>query len=203
MESYPLRIGAAHIAVPYSSEEGFGDQGIQVLAVSAGGQTTAYVLFDGNNIQDTNNQNYSYFNDPKYNAAMKAAAKLSGEARYKAYGALDVDMFQIGWIADYFDPFDFINILLDGNNIQAANNNNYSYYNSAKYNKAMLAASKLNGQARYKAYGQLDVDIMKNDAPWAPVFNYTSRDFISANTENYINSALYGHPIINAMAIKK
>jgi len=115
----------------------------------------------------------------------------------------DIDIYTAGWIADYFDPFDFINVLLDGNNIQAANNNNYSYYNSAKYNKAMLAASKLNGQARYKAYGQLDVDIMKNDAPWAPVFNYTSRDFISANTENYIYHAVYGHPIINALAIKK
>ena len=52
MESHPLRIGAAHNAVPYSREEGFGDQGIQVLVVSAGGQTTAYVLFDGNNIQE-------------------------------------------------------------------------------------------------------------------------------------------------------
>jgi len=52
MESHPLRIGAAHMAVPYSREEGFGDQGIQALAVSAGGQTTAYVLFDGNNIQE-------------------------------------------------------------------------------------------------------------------------------------------------------
>lgn len=50
MDTYPLKIGASQLAVPYSREEGFGDQGIQVLAVSAGGQTTAYVLFDGNNI---------------------------------------------------------------------------------------------------------------------------------------------------------
>jgi len=115
----------------------------------------------------------------------------------------DIDIYTAGWIADYFDPFDFINVLLDGNNIQDANNNNYSYYNSAKYNKAMAAASKLSGQARFKAYGKLDVDIMKNDAPWAPVFNYTSRDFIIANTENYIYHPVYGHPIINAFAIKK
>ena len=115
----------------------------------------------------------------------------------------DIDIYTAGWIADYFDPFDFINVLLDGNNIQAANNNNYSYYNSPKYNAAMKAASKLTGQARYKAYGKLDVDIMKNDAPWAPVFNYTSRDFISANTENYIYQPVYGHPIINALAVKK
>jgi len=52
MESHLLRIGVAHMAVPYTREEGFGDQGLQVLTVSAGDQTTAYVLFDGNNIQE-------------------------------------------------------------------------------------------------------------------------------------------------------
>ena len=88
-------------------------------------------------------------------------------------------------VADYFDPYDFINVLFDGTKIQDANNNNYTYFNNAKYNAAMKAASKLSGQARYKAYGKLDVDIMTNAAPWAPVFNYTSRDFISPNTENF------------------
>lgn len=115
----------------------------------------------------------------------------------------DVDMFAIGWIADYFDPFDFINVLMDGNNIQDANNNNYAYFNDPKYNAAMKAASKLTGEARFKAYGALDVDISKNAAPWVSVFNFTSRDFISAKTENYIYHAVYGHPIINAFAIKK
>ena len=115
----------------------------------------------------------------------------------------DIDIYTAGWIADYFDPFDFINVLLDGTTIQDANNTNYAYYNSAKYNKAMKDASKLTGEARFKAYGKLDIDIMKNDAPWAPVFNYTSRDFISPNTENFIYHSVYGHAIINALAIKK
>ena len=26
----------------------------------------------------------------------------------------EMDAFAIGWIADYFDPYDFINVLLDG-----------------------------------------------------------------------------------------
>lgn len=52
MEAYPVKIGISQVAVPYSREEGFGDQGIQVLAVSAGDQITAYVLFDGNNVQE-------------------------------------------------------------------------------------------------------------------------------------------------------
>ena len=113
------------------------------------------------------------------------------------------DMNLIGWFADYPDPYDFINILLDGKTIEKANNINSAYFNSAKYNAAMKAAAKLAGQARYKAYGKLDVDIMTNAAPWAPVFNYTQRDFISSRVENYIYQPVYGRPIINALAIKK
>lgn len=115
----------------------------------------------------------------------------------------DIDIFAIGWIADYFDPFDFINVLLDGTNIQDTNNNNYAYFNDPKYNAAMKAAAKLTGEARYKAYGKLDVDIMKNAAPWAPVFNFTSRDFIGPRVENFIYQPVYGHAILNALAIKK
>ncbi len=113
----------------------------------------------------------------------------------------DIDMFSIGWIADYFDPFDFINVLLDGTTIQDANNSNYSYFNNAKYNQLMKAAAKLTGQARYTAYGKLDVDLMKNAAPWAPIFNYTSRDFISGKTGNFIFHPVYGHAIINALTV--
>jgi len=43
--------GYAHRTLPYSRAEGFGDLGVQVLVVDAGGQKTAYVLFDGNNMQ--------------------------------------------------------------------------------------------------------------------------------------------------------
>jgi len=36
--------------------------------------------------------NLSYFNSPKWNTAMHAAATLSGAARYKAYAKLDHDL---------------------------------------------------------------------------------------------------------------
>jgi ABC-type transport system substrate-binding protein len=114
----------------------------------------------------------------------------------------DFDMFLIAWFADYPDPFDFINVLLDGNNIQAANNSNYSYLNSARYNKAMGDAAKLSGQARYDAYGKLDVDMMKNAAPWAPLSNGNVREFISGRVTNYLFHPVYGGAIMNALAIK-
>ena len=47
---YPLEAGASQTPLPFSRDQGFGSQGIETLVVRAGGQTTAYVLIDGNNI---------------------------------------------------------------------------------------------------------------------------------------------------------
>ncbi|MBP1929915.1 putative membrane protein [Methanolinea mesophila] len=49
---YPLRVGISHVAVPFTRDEGFGDLGIQALVVRVDDQTTAYVLFDGNNMHE-------------------------------------------------------------------------------------------------------------------------------------------------------
>lgn len=89
------------------------------------------------------------------------------------------DMTTEGWIADYADPYDFINILLDGSSLQEDNNVNVAYYNNPKYNKAMQAAARLSGAARYKAYGTLDQQITKNDPPWAVRYNFNDRIFVS------------------------
>ena len=47
---HPFRIGVSRVTFPYSRDQGFGDLGVQVLAVEADGQTTAYILMDGNNL---------------------------------------------------------------------------------------------------------------------------------------------------------
>jgi ABC-type transport system substrate-binding protein len=114
----------------------------------------------------------------------------------------DFDIFLIAWFADYPDPFDFINVLLDGQNIQDANNSNYSYFNSPKYNKLMSDAARLSGQARYTAYGNLDVDMMKNAAPWAPLSNGNVREFVSNRVTNYLFHPVYGGAIMNALAMR-
>jgi ABC-type transport system substrate-binding protein len=114
----------------------------------------------------------------------------------------DFDMFLIAWFADYPDPFDFINVLMDGNNIQDSNNSNYAYLNIAKYNKAMNAAARLSGNPRYEAYGKLDVDLMKNAAPWAPMYNGNTREFIGNRMTNYIYHPVYASAVLNALAIK-
>lgn len=46
---HPFRAGVGRVALPFTREQGIGDIGVQALVVECAGQTTAYVLFDGNN----------------------------------------------------------------------------------------------------------------------------------------------------------
>ena len=48
------------------------------------------VLLDGRRIQADNNQNISYFNDPKYNSRWTRPTRLAGQARLDAYAELDM-----------------------------------------------------------------------------------------------------------------
>jgi oligopeptide transport system substrate-binding protein len=49
-------------------------------------------LFDGKKIGDRSAANNSYFNSPKYNRLLERASTLTGSARYREYGKLDVDL---------------------------------------------------------------------------------------------------------------
>jgi len=102
------------------------------------------------------------------------------------------DIADEGWLADYADPYDFINVLLSGENIHDTNNNNFAYFNSAKYNKLMDQAQQLSGAARYKAYGDLDINIMKNAAPWAVRSYANNRIIVSKNVGNFTYNNVYG-----------
>src|SRR6476619_7334654 len=101
------------------------------------------------------------------------------------------DITSEGWIADYADPYDFINVLLYGGNLHASNNNNVAYFNDPKYNKAMTTAASLSGAARYKAYGNLDVAMMKDNPPWAARHNFTDRVLLSGRVGCFTFNATY------------
>jgi YVTN family beta-propeller protein len=49
-------------------------------------------LFDGAGINARHNAAGGYLNDPAFNRRLEAAATLTGPERYRAYGALDVDL---------------------------------------------------------------------------------------------------------------
>ena len=101
------------------------------------------------------------------------------------------DMTDEAWLGDYADPYDFVNVLLDGRNIQQSNNTNVSYLNDPTFNKRMEQAALLSGSNRYSTYGQLDVDLMKNVVPWVPRSNGNNRVFVSKHVGCFTYNSIY------------
>jgi ABC-type oligopeptide transport system substrate-binding subunit len=101
------------------------------------------------------------------------------------------DITSEGWIADYADPYDFINVLLSGDSLHASNNNNVAYFADPAYNKQMRSAALLSGQARYTAYGNLDVSMMAKNPPWAARNNFNDRIMLSGRVGCFTYNSTY------------
>ena len=106
-----------------------------------------------------------------------------------------------GWCADYFDPFDFLNVLFDGRKIQANNNVFYSYFNNANFNAGLDHAASLSGPARAAAYAKLDLQLMTKYAPVVPYLINTEHFFTAARVKNWIYNPYYVDPYFNALAV--
>jgi oligopeptide transport system substrate-binding protein len=104
----------------------------------------------------------------------------------------DYDLLLNGWGEDYPDPYDFINILLQGTSIQPDNNVNLSYFNEPRWNRRMEQAASLFGTQRLRTYAILDRDLMRGPAPVAPYIKTSARILVSSRVRNYIFHKVYG-----------
>lgn len=105
------------------------------------------------------------------------------------------DIAYDGWQADYADPYDFINVLLDGTRIRKANNVNFSYFDDPSFTEKMHAAARLAGDRRLQAYGMLDIELARDAAPLAAWVNDNDRDFFSARIGCQVYSPVYAMDI--------
>jgi len=111
-------------------------------------------------------------------------------ARNRSEATYDINWS--AWGADWNDPFDFINILLDGTTLGPTANNNDAYYNNKKFNAQMTKAALIGpGAARNAAYDALDKAIMSQDPPWAPQFNRTNRLFVSSHIGCFVYNPVF------------
>ena len=104
------------------------------------------------------------------------------------------EAFDIGshaWVADYADPYDFVNVLLDGGNIRDSGNVNFAYFDDPKFTEKMNEAAALSGPQRYTAYGKLDVDIMRDASPWVVRANMNNRLFVSEHVGCFTYNPIY------------
>jgi ABC-type transport system substrate-binding protein len=82
---------------------------------------------------------------------------------------------------DYPDPANVVIRLLGGENARKpAGNANYAYFDVPAYNRRMAAADRLTGEARARAFSALDRDLMRSEAPWAPLYEGSFSLFVSA-----------------------
>jgi peptide/nickel transport system substrate-binding protein len=77
------------------------------------------------------------------------------------------DLTLEAWFNSYLDPYGFLS-LLDGTTIRPANNVNFAYFNDPVFNGRIAAANALVSDARLTAFADLDEDLMRDAAPWAP-----------------------------------
>ena len=79
------------------------------------------------------------------------------------------DLVINGWIADYPDPYDFINAMLFGATSNTSGSENLGAFRNHAFDVRMAAAASLSGTARWAAYARLDADLMRTAAPIAPI----------------------------------
>jgi peptide/nickel transport system substrate-binding protein len=128
---------------------------------------------------------------------------LPSSVYYKTIGTKggDFDVQWGGWCPDFNDPYDYINVLFDGRNIQASNNTNHSYFDNAQFNKLLDAASATSGDARDNAYAKLDFTLMKDYAPMAPFQVSNVRYFVSSRVGNMVYVPYFQNPDYGALTV--
>jgi peptide/nickel transport system substrate-binding protein len=92
------------------------------------------------------------------------------------------DIGWIGWSGAPGDPGAFLDGLFDGRVLGKPESGNYSYFNSPRYNRLFARLAPLSGPARYRAYGNLDIDLSKNAAPAIPYAYDSTMNLVSNRT---------------------
>jgi peptide/nickel transport system substrate-binding protein len=85
------------------------------------------------------------------------------------------DMLLTRYHVDYPDPANLMLRFLSGANARKpSGNTNAAYFDNPAYDRRLAAANRLFGSARLRAFSKLEADIMRNQAPWAPMFEGSS-----------------------------
>ncbi|KKL66136.1 hypothetical protein LCGC14_2148010 [marine sediment metagenome] len=89
-------------------------------------------------------------------------------------------MFDLGWIADYVDPQNFLDIKL-----HSASANNETMYRNAEVDALLEEARTEEDQDRRLELYQQAEEIIVQDAPWIPLYHGKSNALIKPYVEDY------------------
>jgi peptide/nickel transport system substrate-binding protein len=102
------------------------------------------------------------------------------------------DIADEGWLADFPDPYDFLNILLSGKSILPKNGDNFAYFNDPSFNSQLDQAATKVGSDRASTYGSIATAMKTDQAPWAAWSNQTNYDFFSSRMGCQLWEPSYG-----------
>jgi peptide/nickel transport system substrate-binding protein len=122
---------------------------------------------------------------------------LAIAALFSRYAAPN-EPFDMGldtWGADYPDPDDFLNLLLEGGGGIPA-------FADPRVRRQLVADAQLSGVDRYLAYARLDQQLISKRAPWAVYGDSLSHVLFSARIGCQVNSPFYGIDIA-ALCVRK
>ena len=90
-------------------------------------------------------------------------------------------MFDIGWIADYPDPENFLDLLF-----HSESSNNHTHYSNPEVDELLMQARvETDETARYALYNQAEQQIL-DDAPWVPLwFDGESKLLVKPNVQDF------------------
>jgi len=101
----------------------------------------------------------------------------------------DFDTARVGWIADYKDPETFLGVA------RKASGNNYSVYNSPKFEEAMDKAAAAGGKPEERAKLLQEAEkIVLEDTGFIPMLYYSYNNLVSAKLQGFDENVMDIHP---------
>jgi len=105
-------------------------------------------------------------------------------------------LYSGGYSSDYVDPGQFLSVVAVSFKKKPAFGD-FSYFSSAAYNRALDRANRLSPDKRLRALGELDVAVMRDEAPIVPLFAWNSHVFVSKRVGCLVFNNDYGNGALN------
>ena len=116
--------------------------------------------------------------------------KLIEPARHGKVGRWDIG--DVGWVDDYADPYDTLNLLFAAVRGLGGGNFNVGHFDDLGFQRRLRGAAALTGGIRYRAYANLDAELAREAAPVVAYANETRDYFFSERIGCQVVQPLFG-----------
>ena len=111
------------------------------------------------------------------------------------------DLALYNWIADYPDPYDFINVVFQQEIGEINPDTMEGVFAGTDFERRMDEAARLSGDERYRVYAELDHDLTAEGAAIVPFASGTTVSFFSDRIGCQIDQPIYGM-ILNRLCLR-